>query len=1335
MVLYYSQLYIIPKKINSFWMSNPIVIKIIFCTIIPILVVFLIYKIFQIRNGLKNNLLEISTKVITKNKEYQIYLLFLGIILTIIEITYEFLKIRPKSFLILNCSIGAFLMVLYFISTKSKVFFSNIQQIFILCFLLYFSSISRNIINSPTDIIPTVAFVVSFFFAYTVIKPAKLYWGFIAAVFIYFGVISVFELVPLKTILVLFINSLIIVIINYIHYTLWLNSKDEFRFNNQIINNGNSLILATNKKGEVVFCSETINSILGYSIDEVMGMGYWKLTEDPEYFGETYHLNFTDDKMFTRKLKCKNGEYKYIQWKDKKFSNDLVIGIGQDVTNEMHIQNQYKNLIQNAIDLIFETDDEGNFTFANDFTIKSLGYEEKEILTRHYSKFIRNDYVKRIMDFYQNLLEKEDHFPTIEFPLIKKNGEELWVSQKVIVRKNDLDKIIGFSGIARDISKFKDIEAENKIRQEKIEEYNKTVKQLSTTNFNKDKKFETSLKSIIEAAAKATECNRVSYWKYAEDTVRCEIIYSTAVDHYTKGAVLESKDFPIYFKSIKSKKEICATDVFNKREISEFTGNYFLEHDIKSLLDIPISINGELTGILCFETIKHEKKWDNEDINFARTISDIISLLILSNMRFEAEKKLQYKSELLSAMTLCTEKFLNSNDINDIFSDVLIIMGKATKSHRAYYYENIPETKCISQKYRWIINNIKLTENNIKLQNLPHAFYEELLTPLLDNKIYEAIIAKIENKSLQTKLQALDVTSLILFPIFVKNKFHGFLGFDDTQNERIWSEDEVNILQTLARNIASSIERISNETAIYESEEKFRLLANNIPGTVYLSKYDQYATKIYINDEIEKLTGYPKSDFLDNNLSFIDLIVPEDKEQTILEQQNAIENGRPLHLTYRIEHKNKNIVWVEEFGDVIYKEGKIAFIEGIFIDVTERKQTETFIKAKDLAEASNKAKSEFLANMSHEIRTPLNGIIGFTDLLMKTHLGKTQEKYMTTINQSASSLLDIINDILDFSKIEAGKLDLFIEKNEIREILAQITDLILYESNQKSLDLQLNIASDVPKYFWIDNVRLKQILINLLSNAVKFTEKGSIKLNVSVAEKTNDSRAKILFSVVDTGIGILEENKNKIFKAFSQEDNSTTRKFGGTGLGLTISNQLLGLMNSHLQLESTVDFGSAFYFYLDLEISDVISDEIKQITIPDTNKETITKSIKYYQKLKIMLVEDNTVNMFLLKTIITNLFPNATIFEIPNGKEAFHQFETINPDIIFMDIQMPLMNGYEATKEIRNLKSGQNVPIIAITAGTEKEEKDKCISAGMNDYISKPIIKGIIEKSILKWIK
>ncbi len=1333
---------LIPKS----WMFIPMVFNYIKLSInqqktwflIPMLITsatFLIYNFFKIKSKLKNKFIENTTIINTINKEYQLYLLFLGLIMIVIEVIFEIYNVRIHSALVLNISVGLFLIFIYTLSKKSTYVYQNIKPIFLSIYVLYYCLVFINLILHANDIMPIVSFIVFFFFSYSVFRPIKLYWIITASVFTYLSIIFIFELVPLKTAIVLLNYSIIVLIINYIRHISLLNITDKFSFTNEIVNKGNSLTIVGNRKGEISFCSETITSILGYAPEEVMGLAFWDLTEDPEFIGEEYHTNFVENKLYIRKLKCKNGEYKFIQWKDKKYSDDLVIGIGQDVTEQIIAKDQYKDIIQSANDIIFEVDDDGNFIFINEFTIKSLGYIENEILGRNYSEFIREDFISNIMSFYEDLEKKENDFPIVEFPLIKKSGEEFWISQKVIIRRNDLGQVIGYSGIARDITKSKNIEAENKIRSTKIEQYNAITKKLSTINFSNYQNKKSVIKLIIEAAAKVSQCDRVSYWKYNENRIVCKNLYQLNTNDYGNKIILKKDNYPIYFKSIKNKTLIKAPDVYNKAEISEFIEGYFNENNIKSLLDIPVFLNGELIGIICFETSSIKRNWDNEDINFAKTISDIISLAIASQMRHEIEKKLEYKSELLSAMAICTEKFLNSKDIDAIFSDVLIIMGKATKSHRAYYYENQADYKTISQKYRWIIGNDTLNENNINLQNLPHPYFEELLDPLINNKIYKTIVRKVKNESLKNKLQSVEVTSLILFPIFVKNNFHGFLGFDDTQEERIWSEDEVNILQILAQNIAASIERITNEIAIHESEEKFRLLANNIPGTVYLSKYDEFATKIYINDEIEKLTGYPKSDFLNNKISYIDLIHPEDKEQTLLGEKKAIQKGIQIHLIYRIFHKNKKIVWVEEFGDTIYKDGKIAFIEGIFIDITERKQTETFIKAKELAEAANKAKSEFLANMSHEIRTPLNGIIGFTHLLMKTNLGRTQEKYMTTINQSANSLLDIINDILDFSKIEAGKLDLFIENHDLNEVLSQIIDLILYESNQKKLNLELHIASDVPKYFWTDIVRLKQILINLLANAVKFTEKGTIKLAVSVLTKNDENNTTIRFAVIDSGIGILEKNKKKIFQAFSQEDSSTTRKFGGTGLGLTISNQLLALMDSHLQLESNVNIGSTFYFDLKLKTSNI---NIKKENIePEKSivKDPFFKINKNQRKLKIMIVEDNTINMLLLKTIIKNLFSDTTIYEILNGRDAVEQFEIIQPDIIFMDIQMPIMNGYEATKAIRTLNTGDTIPIIAITAGTEKEEKEKCINSGMNDYIPKPILKGVIEETILKWVK
>lgn len=407
-------------------------------------------------------------------------------------------------------------------------------------------------------------------------------------------------------------------------------------------------------------------------------------------------------------------------------------------------------------------------------------------------------------------------------------------------------------------------------------------------------------------------------------------------------------------------------------------------------------------------------------------------------------------------------------------------------------------------------------------------------------------------------------------------------------------------------------------------------------------------------------------------------------------------------------------------------------MEGIFIDITEKKKNESIVKEKELAEAANKAKSEFLANMSHEIRTPLNGIIGYTDLLMNSKLETTQKQYMKTINQSANILLEVVNDILDFSKIESGKLELNIEKYCIENIILQIKELVNYQAHSKNLQINYIIDEDVPKYIWVDYIRLKQVLINLLTNAIKFTHVGGIDLTISVLDVHKNSTS-LRFSVKDTGIGIRKSNQKIIFQAFSQEDSSTTKKFGGTGLGLTISNQLLSLMNSKLQIKSQYNIGSTFFFDIKLKSSN----KLKQNKLINSLKVISENRILQFEneEPKILIVEDNKINMLLTKTLVKQIVPKCIIYESSDGEKALDKVLEINPDIIFMDIQMPLINGYEATKAIRKIENLQDTIIIALTAGTIMGEKEKCIEAGMNDYVSKPIIKKTLEDILEKWLK
>lgn len=1293
---------------------------------------FLIYQFFKIKTKI-GSFIEKNKEKETSNKEYQLYLLFFGITIVVIEIINEIFKIRPRSLLFVNLSIGFSILLLYYLTNRISYLRNKISFIFIFIFLLFSTYIARNIIKLPNDIVPVISFLITFYFSYSILRPIKVYWYFAATVFLYHIINLTFHLIPLKSSVLLLTFSLVIFVINQVKYAIFLNTRDNFRFTNEIVHKGSSLTVASNKKGEIIFCSESVNEILGYSTDEVLGMGFWTLTEDPDFIGELYLDHYQDNILYTRKLKCKNGEYKYIQWKDKRFSEDLIIGIGQDITEQIKIQNQYKNLIQTAADIIFEIDTEGNFTFINEFAFTVLGYTEKEVVSEHYSKFVHPDFIKKIADFYKTMEENKSSYATIEIPILKKNGDELWISQKVIIRKNDLDQTIGFAGIARDITELKNNENEKKRRLEKIEAYNDSTKKLSTTDFSHYNSLNSVIDYIIEEA-KVSKADRISFWKYYNDTITCKNLYSKNKSDIYNKIVLDKATFPIYFETLRNKAIINASDVFNKLETSEFQKSYFTENKILSMLDVPVFFSGQLAGVVCFESTEKKREWDNEDINYARTISDVISLAISSQMRLKAERKLEFKSQLLSALALCTEKFLLSKTTQEMFQETYNIIGKVAKVDHMHYFEKDFDTNIFCQKYKWSREETK--DQNIVPQTYTETDLKEIVEKAQNKKILNTFTSQLEDTFFKKLLLEKEIKSILILPLYIHDVFMGFIGFDDCKNERKWSAEEIYIFQTLANNISSALERNRNQTKIIESEEKFKLIANNIPGTVYLSKFDAFSTKIFLNDEILNLTGYSKSEFLETNLSFLSLIHPDDKDEVIDNQFENLQNGKALHNTYRIKRKTGEYIWIEEFGDVIKKGDEIEFVGGIYFDITNKKQTEDAIKAKQLAEAANKSKSDFLANMSHEIRTPLNGIIGFTHLLMKTDLEEIQEKYMITINQSAHSLLEIINDILDFSKIEAGKLELFIDLYDIQKVLSQVFDLIVYESNLKKLQLELNIAPEVPKYIWTDIVRLKQILINLLSNAVKFTQKGSIKLNVSVLEKKENNNYMIRFSVVDTGIGILDQNQEKIFKAFSQEDNSTTRKFGGTGLGLTISNQLLALMESHLQLESKIDVGSNFYFDLNLKTSDLnINEKYKaDFSLFDRESNYISEN-SFQDNFTFLIVEDNKVNMLLLKTIIKNLYCNAFIYESENGYEAVKEFENISPDLVFMDIQMPIMNGYEATIAIRNTIKGKHIPIIAVTAGTEKEERNKCIASGMNDYIPKPIMKGSVEEALIKWLK
>jgi PAS domain S-box-containing protein len=1266
-----------------------------------------------------------------KEQQYELLLLFFGLAIPLIEIIIDYYKVRSISYLYVNLFVGFSLLTFYLLCTKNVFFAKNIKYVFMFCYFSYSSFLIYNVLFVPFELISFSSLIISFFVSFFVFKNILNYWLYNILIITILVISLVFSIIPTDQIIILFCSLVLTICIQMARHLALIETRNKFLFTNLIVNNGNSIILVTNKKGEISFCSESIKDILGYNSTEVLGFGYWELTQDEEFIGEAYHDDFIDNRLYIRKIKCKNGDYKFIQWKDKKYSDEVIIGIGQDVTEQVNLKNQYRNLVETASDLIYEIDHTGSITFANPFTQKVLGYSKEEISRMKFLEFVRTDYVELVKGFYKTLPEHSDDFPDLVFPIESKNRDSVWVSQKVSVQKNAETGLFSFAAIARDITLVKNLELEHYNKASKIKVHNEIIKKLTSKSYSNKESFYIILKNILQTVATNTGINRVSYWSYLNEGLKCESIYYLDSNRFEKNFFIDKINFSNYFNFIENGTQIVASDVYDSKFVSELCLEYFPKNKIKSIVDTPIFIDNKVTGILCFETIEITREWDNDDINFARSVADIIAIAIESQMRIENEEKLVYKNDILYQIIKNTESFLQSKDNDEILKNILSTIGKVTNVDVLAYYTCNHQEKLFEQQLRWLKKTDSLNELNLKILKVPYNLLPDIFETLNQNKSYHSITRKIVNEKTKELFTDLNTKSILFLPIFIKEEFHSIIVFTVFDYEREWTTDEINTLKTLTNNISFALERNLNESIIKENEEKFKLLANNIPGTVHLSKYDEKWTKIYLNDEIEKLTGYKKEDFLTCKKYFIDLVHPDDLKIVYNKSAQLFEQKKKIHLIYRIKKKNGDLAWVEEFGEPIIKDNHIENIVGIFIDITQRIEAEEAIKEKEYAEAANRAKSEFLANMSHEIRTPLNGIIGFTDLLMNSELGDIQKKYMNTINQSANSLMEVINNILDFSKIEAGKIDLAIEKHNVNEIANQVIDLVKYESNQKNIDLKLNIEKSVPKYIWVDYIRLKQVLINLLSNAVKFTEKGEVVLNISNINITK-TKVNLKFSVKDTGIGIKEKNLSKIFEAFAQEDASTTKRFGGTGLGLSISNKLLGLMDSKLELISNYNKGSEFFFSINVDYSNETDTQEK--TKPSILLTNNSLQIESEKLITISIIEDNKINLLLAKTLVKQIIPNSKIFEFENGKEFLDNLKTIDVDLILMDIQMPVLNGYETTLEIRKKSEYNEVPIIALTAGIVSGEKEKCLAMGMNDYISKPFNKEDLKNVLNNWI-
>lgn len=513
----------------------------------------------------------------------------------------------------------------------------------------------------------------------------------------------------------------------------------------------------------------------------------------------------------------------------------------------------------------------------------------------------------------------------------------------------------------------------------------------------------------------------------------------------------------------------------------------------------------------------------------------------------------------------------------------------------------------------------------------------------------------------------------------------------------------------LASELDALVEEKYKETTdrLVEKEKEVDYLMDALNLTTAIVEISPDGMVLAINDQFERLLHIKKENWIDKHINKLnELVVPEEGREWKWKDNdsNLYHNG-----LMQFHSRNGELVWIYgTYSPILNAAGETIKVLLLATDVSAEKMAEMESnKAKELAEKAAEARDNFIANMSHEIRTPMNAIIGFTELLEQTKLNHSQSEYVNAVKLAGSNLLSIINDILDTSKIESGMLTIDHDPFSLSEVLTNTKNILGGKAAERNIAFKVFSEPNIPDRLIGDAKRLSQILINLIGNAIKFTDVGKVTLNVEM-EKSTESTVQLLFTVDDTGIGIPEEKIDHIFERFTQADENTTRLYGGTGLGLNISKRLIEIQGSQLKVTSQVGRGSQFFFSIEYGIASSVNP-----VMPFPDKQQIISQMK----VKALMCEDNTLNQKLAEIVFKNYGYDLTI--VQNGQEGVNLLQNETFDVVLMDLQMPVMDGYVATQNIRQVLK-MDIPIIALTAHSLIGEKEKCLQCGMNDYVTKP---------------
>ena len=827
---------------------------------------------------------------------------------------------------------------------------------------------------------------------------------------------------------------------------------------------------------------------------------------------------------------------------------------------------------------------------------------------------------------------------------------------------------------------------------------------------------------ITSTAAAALDVERVSIWTLNDgrSQLRCVNLFEKSAKRHSAGQILNAADFPHYFAALQGSRYIDAHDAGRDPRTREFCDCYLAPLGILSMLDAPIRLSGKIAGVVCHEQVGTPRHWSPEDVMFAGGIADQFALAMINEARRRAEGILSLQCDIgISAAA--------SSDLTETFRRVLEL---------ACHLDGI-DCACIH-----------LVDARGEAELAAHRGFTSAAVPALQHlaagsphmriaaggkPAYARYADFMRATGRREMIQKLEAVGGI--PIVQGGTLKAVLIVASRSQEEIPRDTRAQ-LEALAAQLSGIIARVHAEEALRESEERFRELAEMLPEIVY--EVDAHARVTFVNRQAFDIIGYTV-DEVAAGLHAAQVFVPEDRAR-MMENVGAILRGEaPGYHEYRALSKDGRVFPVLARSTPILHDGRIIGLRGILVDITNQKRIELALsEAKEAAEASNRAKGEFLANMSHEIRTPMNVIIGISGLLLDTPLTPEQRMHVKMIEEAGDLLLSLINDILDLSRIEAGQLALEPTPFDLCAALHEAVAFFAPQAEQKRVALSAHFAEGAPRKVVGDSGRIRQILNNLIGNAVKFTDRGEIRVTAACTS-LEPGRAEFRFSVRDTGIGIPREKLEVIFEKFTQADASTTRKYGGTGLGLAICAELVHRMRGEIGVESEPGAGSTFWFTLPLpwaaEASHAGEEARARATSahPAANGAPAAQPQDTERRVRVLVVEDNPLNQRAAALMLEKIGCRADV--AANGREAIEMLTMLPYDLILMDREMPIMDGLEATREIRALHGERgSIPILAITAHTEPLEAQRCLAAGMNGCIVKPLTVAALRSTLDRWL-